>query len=60
MKKTIIVAGNGFASLFFLMYLLDSPIFPFVAAIFRRLYSRYDIILIGNGTFVYFPAIPEF
>ena len=60
MKKTIIVAGNGFASLFFIMYLLDSPIFPFVAALFRRLYSRYDIILIGNGTFVYFPAIPEF
>ncbi|MHB1514100.1 MAG: NAD(P)/FAD-dependent oxidoreductase [Acidiferrobacteraceae bacterium] len=60
MKKKITIAGNGFASLFFIMYFLDSPIFPFFAWCFRRMYSRYDMTVIGNGTFVYFPAIPEF
>ena len=60
MKKTLIIAGNGFASLFFIMYFLDSPIFPFFASVFRRISSRYDITLIGNGLFIYFPAIPEF
>jgi len=60
MKKTIIIAGNGFASLFFIMYFLDSPIFPLMAFVFRRIYSRYNITLIGNGAFTYFPAIPEF
>jgi len=34
--------------------------FPFFAYFFRRIYSRYDITVIGNGQFVYFPAIPEF
>lgn len=60
MKPTVIVAGNGFASLFFLTYFLDSPVFPFFAGFSRRLYARYDITLIGTGTFVYIPAIPEF
>ncbi|MHB1528114.1 MAG: NAD(P)/FAD-dependent oxidoreductase [Acidiferrobacteraceae bacterium] len=60
MKKKITIAGNGFASLFFIMYFLDSPIFPFFAWCFRRIRSRYDLTVIGNGTFVYFPAIPEF
>ena len=60
MKKKIIIVGNGFASLFFIQYFLALPVFPFFAGFFRRLYSRYDITLIGNGTFTYFPAIPEF
>lgn len=60
MKKKIIIIGNGFASLFFVQYFLALPVFPFFAGFFRRLYSRYDITLIGNGNFTYFPAIPEF
>ncbi|MHB8392045.1 MAG: NAD(P)/FAD-dependent oxidoreductase, partial [Acidobacteriaceae bacterium] len=60
MKKNITIAGNGFASLFFIMYFLDSPTFPLFAWFFRRIYSRYDITVIGNGAFVYIPAIPEF
>ncbi len=60
MKKKIMIAGNGFASLFFIMYFLGSPVFPFLAYFFRRIYARYDITLIGNGAFIYFPAIPEF
>jgi len=60
MKKKIIIVGNGFASLFFIQYFLMLPMFPFFAYFFRRLYSRYEITLIGNGQFVYFPAIPEF
>lgn len=60
MKKKITVVGNGFASLFFIQYLLPVPVFPFFAWFLRRLYCRYDITLIGNGTFIYFPAIPEF
>jgi sulfide:quinone oxidoreductase len=60
MKKKIIIVGNGFASLFLIQYFLFVPVFPFFAWPFRRLYSRYDITLIGNGKFVYFPAIPEF
>jgi sulfide:quinone oxidoreductase len=60
MKKKIIIVGNGFASLFFIQYFLVLPFFPFFAGFFRRLYSRHDITLIGNGNFTYFPAIPEF
>ena len=60
MKKKVIIVGNGFASLFLIRYFLNSPIFPFFAFFFRKIYSRYDITVIGNGTFVYFPAIPEF
>ncbi|MFK5914490.1 MAG: FAD-dependent oxidoreductase [Woeseiaceae bacterium] len=59
MKKKIIIVGNGFASLFFIQYFLALPMFPFFAYFLRRLYSRYEITLIGNGQFVYFPAIPE-
>ena len=60
MKKKIVIVGNGFASLFLIQYFLLSPLFPFFSGFFRRLYSKYDITLIGNGTFIYFPAIPEF
>lgn len=60
MKKKIIIVGNGFASLFLIQYFLLLPVFPFFAWLFRRIYSRYDITLIGNGEFIYFPAIPEF
>ena len=60
MKKKITLIGNGFASLFFIQYFLALPLFPFFAGFFRRLYSRYDVTLIGNGNFTYFPAIPEF
>ncbi|MCP4383403.1 MAG: FAD-dependent oxidoreductase [Hyphomicrobiales bacterium] len=60
MKKRIIIVGNGFASLFFIQYFLPLPIFPFFAFFFRRIYSRYQISVIGNGKFVYFPAIPDF
>ena len=60
MKKKIIIAGNGFASLFFIQYLLALPVFPVFSGFLRRLYSRYDITLIGNGDFIYFPALPEF
>ncbi len=60
MKKKIVIIGNGFASLFFVQYFLVLPIFPFFAWFLRRLYSRYDITVIGNGDFIYFPAIPEF
>lgn len=60
MKKNIIIIGNGFASLFFIQYFLLLPIFPFFSGFFRRLRSKYKITVIGNGNFVYFPAIPEF
>lgn len=60
MKKRIFVIGNGFASLFLIQYLLWLPIFPIIAWPFRRCYSKYNITLIGNGKFIYFPAIPEF
>jgi len=59
-KKKLIIVGNGFASLFFITFFLTIPIFPFFAGFFRKIYSRYDITLIGNGKFIYFPAIPEF
>jgi sulfide:quinone oxidoreductase len=60
MKKRIIIVGNGFASLFFIGAFLALPYFPFFTSFVRRIYSRYDITLIGNGRFVYFPSIPEF
>ncbi len=60
MKKNVTIVGNGFASLFLIQYLLLSPVFPFFAGIFRRIFCKYDITLIGNGQFIYFPAIPEF
>ena len=60
MKKKIVIVGNGFASLFFIGYFLSLPVFPVFAFFLRRIYSRYDITLIGNGRFTYFPAIPEF
>ncbi len=60
MKKTIIIVGNGFASLFFIQYFLTVPVFPFFAFFFRRFFSKYEIMLIGDGRFVYFPAIPDF
>lgn len=60
MKQKIILVGNGFASLFFLGRFLPLPVYPLVTAFLRRLYSRYDITVIGNGEFIYFPSIPEF
>jgi len=60
MKKKIVIIGNGFASLFFIQYFLLSPVYPFFAWISRRIYSNVDITVIGNGKFIYFPAIPEF
>ncbi|MBN6739334.1 FAD-dependent oxidoreductase [Acidithiobacillus sp. MC6.1] len=60
MKKKIVVVGNGFASIFFIRYFLAVPLFPFFAYFVRRIWSRYEITLIGNGAFIYFPSIPEF
>lgn len=60
MKKKIVIVGNGFAALFFIQYFLSLPVFPVFMSFLRRIYSRYDITVIGNGRFVYFPAIPEF
>jgi len=59
-KKKITIVGNGFASLFFIQYFLALPAFPILSGFIRRIYSRYEITLIGNGKFIYFPAIPEF
>ncbi len=60
MKKRIIIIGNGFASLFFISYFLLLPVFPVFAFFLRRFYSRYEITVIGNGQFIYFPGIPDF
>ncbi|MFV1998577.1 MAG: NAD(P)/FAD-dependent oxidoreductase, partial [Acidiferrobacterales bacterium] len=60
MKKKIVIIGNGFASLFFIGAFLALPFFPIFTFFLRRVYSRYDITVIGNGRFIYFPAIPEF
>ncbi|VAW97073.1 Sulfide:quinone oxidoreductase, Type VI [hydrothermal vent metagenome] len=60
MRKKIIIIGNGFASLFFIQYFLAIPVFPFFIWFLRRVYSKYDITVIGNGQFTYFPGIPEF
>jgi len=55
MKKQILIAGNGFASLFFVSYVLKFPVTPFFTFFLRRLYSHYEITVIGNGH----PAIPR-
>ncbi len=60
MRKKVTIVGNGFASLFLVQYLLFLPIYPFFAFFFRKIIARYDITLIGNGVFTYFPSIPEF
>lgn len=60
MKKKIVVVGNGFASLFFIQYFLLLPVFPFFTGLLRKIFSSYEIILVGNGQFIYFPSIPEF
>ncbi len=60
MKKKIFIIGNGFASLFLIQYFLLLPVFPFFTGFFRRIYAKYEITVIGNGSFIYFPAIPEF
>ncbi len=60
MKKNITIVGNGFASLFFITYFLTIPVAPLFTGFFRKIYSRYDITLIGNGHFIYFPSLPEF
>jgi len=60
MKKKIVIVGNGFAALFFIGAFLGLPVIPAFAFFLRRVYSRYDITVIGNGRFIYFPAIPEF
>jgi len=60
MKKKIVIIGTGFASLFFIGAFLALPFFPIFTFFLRRVYSRYDITVIGNGRFIYFPAIPEF
>lgn len=60
MKKKIVIVGNGFASLFFIGAFLALPFYPVFAFFLRRIYARYDITVIGNGRFIYFPAIPEF
>jgi sulfide:quinone oxidoreductase len=59
-RKKIIIVGNGFASLFLIQYLLFLPIYPFFAFFFRKIAPKYDITLIGNGIFTYFPSIPEY
>ncbi len=59
-KESVTVVGSGFASLFFLMYLLDWRFVPTVGARLSRRRSRMDVTLIGPGHFIYFPAIPEF
>lgn len=60
LKKKIVIVGNGFAALFFIGYFLSLPVFPLFMSFLRRFHSRYDITVIGNGRFIYFPAIPEF
>jgi len=59
-KKKVVVIGNGFASLFFIQYFLLLPVFPVFFWFLRRMYSKYEITVIGNGEFIYFPALPEF
>jgi sulfide:quinone oxidoreductase len=59
-RKKITIVGNGFASLFFIGAFLALPFYPFFAFFLRRIYSKYEITVIGNGRFVYYPSIPEF
>ncbi len=58
-RPRITLIGNGFASLFFLSYLARPRFRPPGSRWLGGLFDRYDITLIGNGRFVYFPAIPE-
>ncbi|MHB1939064.1 MAG: hypothetical protein ACYCOR_21215, partial [Acidobacteriaceae bacterium] len=58
-RQDIVIVGNGFASLFFIMYFLGSPVFPPFSRFIRRIRRR-TITLIGDGRFVYVPSIPEF
>jgi sulfide:quinone oxidoreductase len=60
MKKKVIIVGSGFASLFFIGAFLALPVVPVFAFFLRRVYARYDVTVISNGRFIYFPAIPEF
>lgn len=60
LKKKVVIVGNGFASLFFIQYFLLLPVFPIFFWFLRRVYSKCDITVIGNGEFTYFPALPEF
>jgi len=60
MKKKIL--GSSFASLFFIGHLyivISLPALPFTFFL-RWIYSCHEIIVIGNGRFVYFPAKPGF
>lgn len=59
-NKKIVIVGNGFASLFFIQYFLLLPVFPFFVGWFRKIFYKYEITLIGNGKFIYFPSIPDF
>ena len=60
MQKNITIIGNGFSSLFLIQYFLLLPVYPFFMFFFRRIAPKYNITLIGNGVFTYFPSIPEF
>ncbi|MHB1587690.1 MAG: NAD(P)/FAD-dependent oxidoreductase [Acidiferrobacteraceae bacterium] len=57
--RHIIIVGNGFASLFFIAYFLDSPVCPALCRFVPRIRRSHTITVIGNGTFVYVPSIPE-
>lgn len=56
----VTIVGSGFASLFFLIYLLEDPPFLPIPAPLRRMRAHLDITLVGPPQFVYFPALPEF
>lgn len=60
MKQKVTIVGNGFASLFFIGAFLGLSFFPFSTFFLRRVYSNYDITVIGDGHFIYCPSIPEF
>ncbi len=60
MKKKVVIVGNGFASLFFIQYFLLVPIVPFLPRFLQKRLSSCELMVIGNGKFTYFPAIPEF
>jgi sulfide:quinone oxidoreductase len=47
-------------SLFSIGAFLALPVMPVFAFFLRRVFARYDVTVIGNGRFIYFPAIPEF
>jgi sulfide:quinone oxidoreductase len=56
----VTIVGSGFASLFFLIYLLEDPPFLPIPAPLRRMRAPIDVTLVGPPEFVYFPALPEF